>query len=65
MMVLDNKFNLGDMVYLKTDSNQMKRMITQIIVCLDGGILYLLCCGESNYTAYEKEITKQKDYANI
>lgn len=65
MKIPDCKFNLGDMVYLKTDTDQAKRMITEIRICLDGGVLYNVAFGDSSYIAYGEELTTQKDYASI
>ena len=31
-MVIDNKFNFGDIVYLKTDKEQLPRMVVRLSV---------------------------------
>lgn len=45
MMVIDNKYNFGDIVYLKTDKDQLPRMVvrlsvkqTEIQYCIANGI---------------------------
>jgi len=43
-MVVDNKFNIGDIVYLKTDKDQSPRMVTALHIKSDS-IQYLLSAG--------------------
>tara|TARA_R110000782_G_scaffold220986_1_gene308191 strand:- start:289 stop:549 length:261 start_codon:yes stop_codon:yes gene_type:complete len=62
-----NKFNhgLGDVVYLKTDNQQLPRIVTEI--CLQGGtmsnyiILYELAQSDVESKHYDSEISKTKD----
>lgn len=42
MIVIDNKFELKQMVFLRTDPEQHRRLITGIRLCADGSILYEL-----------------------
>jgi hypothetical protein len=60
MMVLDNKFELQQTVYLKTDPDQRGRIVTQINVRV-GGLLCELQCGASGSWHYDFEITEEKD----
>lgn len=60
MMLIDNKYNIKDEVYLKTDSDQRKRIVTSIIIKSDG-IMYELVCGENSGWHYDFEITMEKD----
>lgn len=60
MMVIDNKFQLGDIVYLKTDSDQKRRMVGKISVS-QMGLIYLLMCGTDATEHYEIEITNEKE----
>lgn len=64
-MLLENKYNLGDLVYLKTDVDQELRMVTAIQVCLDKGMIYSLSLGANETKHYELEISKTKNYANV
>lgn len=64
MMLLDNNFDLGDIVFLKTDPDQMPRMVVEIRACLDG-CLYVLSLGSDTSIHYDLEISKQKKYANL
>ena len=58
-MVINNKFNLEDYVYLKTDPEQLERMVTKIDIT-KGDIMYQLCSGLNYSTHYEFEITEEK-----
>lgn len=60
MMLLENKFNIGDKVYLKTDTDQNCRIITGFSVRL-GSITYGLSCGDSESWHYDFEIDVEKD----
>ena len=57
MMVIDNLFSLGDTVYLTTDNDQRRRIVTQIKVT-PSGLLYNLSCGTCNSDHYECEISE-------
>jgi len=59
-MRIDIKYDLGECVYLKTDSDQLQRMIIQVCIRPDG-ILYELNCGSSGSFHYEIEFTKERD----
>lgn len=58
MMVIDNQFEFGDIVYLKTDKDQLPRMVVRMSV-KPGEILYCLAQGNSEYWAMDFEITKE------
>ena len=54
-------FNLGDLVFLKTDSDQKQRMVTRINVT-PAGIYYVLNCGVEESSHYSLEITADRDW---
>jgi hypothetical protein len=58
-MLVDNKFQLGDIVYLKTDVDQKSRMITKISVSQQG-LLYMVVCGTETTDHYEIELSEEK-----
>jgi hypothetical protein len=60
MMIIENKFNLGDSVYLSTDSDQHKRIVVGICVwpC---GIKYELGYGSITTWHHEIEMSIEKD----
>lgn len=60
MMFIENAFNIGDTVYLKTDPEQLERTVTAIRVS-PGALLYYLSCGVSDSGHYGFEIAAQKD----
>ena len=53
-------FNIGDYVYLKTDIDQYKRLVTGYTV-RSHGIIYFLSLGEEESTHYELEISDEID----
>lgn len=57
-MVIENKFNIGDVVYLKTDKDQSPRIVYGFAV-RQAGILYELACGASTSGHYDFEITSE------
>lgn len=59
-MILDNKFELGEIVYLKTDVDQIPRIVTAVIACPDNSLLYGLACGTAESKHYDFEITLDK-----
>ena len=54
------EFNIGDTVYLKTDIDQYKRMITGYTV-REGAVMYLLSFGSEETSHYELEISDEMD----
>jgi len=57
-MLIDNKFEFGEIVYLKTDKEQNPRIVYMMKV-LQNEILYELACGTTVSTHYEFEISKE------
>jgi len=64
MMLIDNKFNLGEIVFLKTDEEQHERIITGITIS-HKGISYELCQGTSSCWHYDFEISATKDVLKV
>lgn len=61
MMVIENKFNIGDNVYLKTDTEQLQRIVTAFKVCGINSLSYELSCGPNASWHYEFEISETED----
>lgn len=59
-MRVDTKYELGEIVYLKTDPDQQGRMITQISL-RPGHIFYELSCGSNSSWHFEVEFTTERD----
>ncbi len=59
-MVVDNKYDFGDMVYLKTDPDQLKRIITGIHVFPGNAISYTVTQAGTESQHYEFEISAEK-----
>jgi hypothetical protein len=60
MIVIDNKFNFGDIVYLKTDTDQRERIVTAYCLTVNG-VTYELKQGNSSSWHYDYEISIQKN----
>jgi len=59
-MVINTKFDIGDILYLKTDEEQLKRMIVGVNV-RPNGVVYLLNCGSIESYHYEIELSREID----
>lgn len=60
-MVIDNKFEIGDIVYLTTDGEQLKRVVTSIFIRPNEQITYELSCGSHASEHYDFEISIEKN----
>jgi len=60
-MKIDNKFELEEIVFLITDSEQCLRIVTGIQVNKDS-LIYRLNCGVSESWHYDYEISSNKNY---
>lgn len=60
-MVVDNKFDIGDLVYIKTDIDQRARLVTGITLRLYG-MVYELSLGETTSSHYDFELSSEKDF---
>lgn len=56
MMILDNKFELGQTVYLITDKDQLPRIVTSMQI-RPNCISYELSCGSAASWHYDFEIS--------
>jgi hypothetical protein len=56
-MILDTKYKIGDPVFLITDTEQKKRIITGYYI-RETSITYLVSCGTEESTHYDFEMTK-------
>jgi hypothetical protein len=62
-MIIDCKYDLGDIVYLKTDVEQLPRMVTEICIQPKNVVIYCLNAGPSVSKHYDFEFTTEKDFA--
>jgi hypothetical protein len=60
MMVIETIFELGQIVYLKTDRNQFERIVTGISI-RRGGVSYALTCGIQESWHYDFEMVTEKN----
>jgi hypothetical protein len=61
-MQIDNVFEIGQTVYLKTDEDQKPRMVVSFEVFAVGEILYKLMSGTYQSHHYDFEISETKNY---
>lgn len=62
-MVIDNKYEIGDFVYLITDVEQLQRVVYGFEVTA-GCILYMLCAGTTISKHFDFEISEEKRLIN-
>ncbi len=60
MMVIENSYDIGETVYLRTDPDQLARIVTSLIVS-NAGIVYELNCGVLESRHYDIELSREKD----
>lgn len=60
-MKIHTKYNIEDIVYLVTDTEQLERIITSITIYPNNLIMYSLNCGVETSEHYEFEITHEID----
>lgn len=61
-MTINNKFKLGQLVFHKTDPEQMPMLITAILVGLDGGLVYNCSIAAQRNDYYEAELAAERVY---
>jgi hypothetical protein len=60
MMVIDNEYKIGQVVYLKTDNDQIPRIVTRIFVSISE-LMYELSCGTVHTEHWGFEMLPEKD----
>lgn len=60
MIIIENKYNIGETVYLKTDKEQLERIVTGVAM-FNTGVLYKLAQSVTEYWHYEFEISIEKN----
>ena len=59
-MIIKTDFDIGQVVYLKTDVDQKPRIVTRFSVTKEC-TLYILACGTEETTHYDIEISETKN----
>lgn len=59
-MFIDSLYDYGDIVFLKTDPDQLERIVCKLI-CQPGNICYGLSMGSTFSEHYDFEISAQKN----
>lgn len=60
-MEIKTRYDLGESVFLRTDTEQLERIIVCIKIVTGGSILYTLCQGTNETLHYEVELSRQKN----
>ena len=60
MTVIDNAFDIGQVVYLRTDPDQSARLVTGLLV-QRSQTLYYLSYGETETRHFDFEISAERD----
>ena len=60
MITIDNKFEIGDILYLRTDPNQLPRMVVAFSVD-HRDTMYEVACGVENSKHYSFELSVEKN----
>jgi len=60
-MTIHNQFEMGEIVYLKTDPEQRPRQIVGIVLSIDGGMLYKCVAGLEVDLHFEAELLRDRD----
>jgi hypothetical protein len=60
MMIVDNTYEIGDLVFLVTDPGQYERMIVAFTV-RNSGIFYEVALGETSTFHSDLELSSEKD----
>ena len=61
ILTIETKFKIGDFVYIKTDRDQVKRMVTAIMIS-SNGLTYQVSEGVDYSYMFAIELTKNKQY---
>ena len=64
-MVIDNKFEIGQIVYIKTDTDQDEGLITSIYIHPGNCISYSVSRGDQACTCYGFELSVEKDLTKV
>lgn len=62
MMIIENKYEIGDIVYLTTDREQLERLVTQLRIS-PCGLIYIIQNGINQSEHYEMELSAEKNLA--
>ncbi len=60
-MIIDNKYNFGQIVYLITDIDQQPRIVTEMKIGPEGCVIYELTCGTVTSYHYDFEMSLTVD----
>jgi len=60
-MTINNKYELSQVVFLLTDTEQLDRIVTCIQISGNNQITYLLSCGSLSSWHYDYEMISTKD----
>jgi hypothetical protein len=59
-MIIENKYNIGQLVYVRTDEENKPRLITAVLLRGNGGLVYEASGDGSSRWYYDFELTTEK-----
>ncbi|MBU6231328.1 hypothetical protein KGP36_01565 [Patescibacteria group bacterium] len=60
-MIIENEYDIGDTVYLKTDIEQYARLVTAITIRTGDNIMYEVSCGSTSSNHYGFEMARERN----
>lgn len=60
-LIINNTFDFGEIVFLKTDTEQKPRIITAIEIFKEGEYLYKCSSGSASSYHYDYELSTERD----
>ena len=60
-MVINNEYEIGDFVFIRTDGDQAKRIITSLRIYKGGEVVYVVSCGPNQSEHYSFELSSEED----
>lgn len=61
MMVIENKFELNQIVFIRVDPDQRERIVVQIVIGANGSVRYCLSGGTNESWHYDTELSTEKN----
>lgn len=61
-MIINNLFEIGSIVFLKTDQDQKPRIVHELLVSING-VVYKVMQGAFSSWHYDFELSTEKDFA--
>jgi hypothetical protein len=60
-MIINTKYGFGPIVYLRTDKEQLPRIVTRMQISPNMTVTYELSCGTESSWHFDIEISEERD----